>query len=507
MEVREVKEERIRNIALSYYSRKDVLDAIFKFSNKREVSPRYYEGFGKRPDSFQYPSDILALVKKGATSFHCSEEIWNNPLEISTDLNELQLNELREGWDLVIDIDCKWIYYSKKAALAIINVLENHGVENYGVKFSGGKGFHIIVPWAAFPDYFTEEKTSNHFPEYPKAIVLYLKEKSRKFLEKSIKETESDFKKVKGFMGIKCESCNNLSEENFEITLRCDKCSPAYIETFKSSSKNYTKRKCPGCNSELNEAKSEKFYYCNHCDLNSIENKNNFNEQVESIDIFELLGLDVLLVSPRHLFRMPYSLHEKTSLASVVLSKDKIPDFELTDANPLNVKILEFYPVPKKNEAKSLLFEAIDFQKTIDRKEESKKTKYKEKKEFKKIILKEVKDSYFPPSIQKILKGMQDGKKRALFILMNLFRSLGMTMEEVEKRLRDWNKLNNPQLKKGYIDAQLQWHSKHEPVLPPNFNNEIYKAIGVYELDDLSRRVKNPIAYVIRKSGAWKKKK
>lgn len=503
---KEVKEERIRNIALSYYSRKDVLDAMFKFSNNREVSPRYYEGFGKRPDSFQYPTDISALVKKGATSFHCSEEIWSNPLEISTDLNELQLNDLRSGWDLVIDIDCKWIYYSKKAALAIIEVLENHGVKNIGIKFSGGKGFHIIVPWEAFPTEINNVKTSDNFPEYPRAIVNYLKEKSRKFLEQSIKGTESDFKKVRGFIGIKCESCNNLSEENFNITLRCSKCYPAHIETFRSSTKEYRERKCPSCNSKLHKVSIEKFYYCNHCDLNSIENKKNFNEQIESVDVFELLGLDVLLVSPRHLFRMPYSLHEKTSLASVVIPKNKIQSFELTDANPLNVKVLEFYPTPKKNEAKSLLFEAIDFQRNVDRNKENKKIKYKEKKEFKKIILKEVKDDYLPPSIVKILRGMNDGKKRSLFILINLFRSLGMNMEEVEKRLTAWNKLNNPPLKKGYIDAQLQWHSRHKSVLPPNFNNEIYKAIGVYELDELSRKVKNPVSYIIRKSGAWKKK-
>ena len=174
---RDVREERIRNIALSYYSRTDILDAIYAFSSKREVSPRYFEGFGKRPDIFQYPADILSLVKKGATSFHSSEEIWNNPLDLNTELNELQLNDLREGWDLVIDIDCKWIYYSKKAAIAIIKALESHGVTNIGIKFSGGKGFHIIVPWSAFPKYFAGKKTSDMFPDYPRAIVNYLKER------------------------------------------------------------------------------------------------------------------------------------------------------------------------------------------------------------------------------------------------------------------------------------------------------------------------------------------
>ena len=64
-------EKRIRQIALSYYSRQDVQDAIFNFSKDREVVPRYFEGFGKRPDSLQYKSDIFEMVKKGEKSFNC----------------------------------------------------------------------------------------------------------------------------------------------------------------------------------------------------------------------------------------------------------------------------------------------------------------------------------------------------------------------------------------------------------------------------------------------------
>jgi len=101
-----IKEERIRAVALIYYSRSDVKKAIYDFSKNREAVPSYMmEGFGKRPDSFQYPSDITSFVSKGATSFHCSEEIWKDPLSISTDLDEEELNNLREGWDLLIDIE------------------------------------------------------------------------------------------------------------------------------------------------------------------------------------------------------------------------------------------------------------------------------------------------------------------------------------------------------------------------------------------------------------------
>ncbi len=500
------KEQRIRSIAIAYYSRKDILDAIYKFSQKREISPQYFEGFGKRPDSFQYPLDILSLVKKGATSFHCSEELWQDPLKISTDLTKDQYNEIREGWDLVIDIDCNWIDYSKKAASSIIKALEFRGVKNIGVKFSGNKGFHIIVPWQAFPEFIGDKKTSDMFPEWPRAIVNYLKEISRPILEESIKNMGDDFINLKDYIGVKCKTCNNLATENFQITISCRKSHQPHIETLKSSTKEYKKRKCPLCNSDLQEEKREKFYYCNHCELDSIKNKNNFNEKQLSTDIFKILGLDVLLVSPRHLFRMPYSLHEKTSLASIVILKENLNNFSIKDADPLNVKILDFYPKAKKDEATTLLLDAIDFQENLDRKKEVKKAiKYENKKEFKKIEIKNIKDENFPPAIKKILKGMSDGKKRALFILLNFFRSLNIGMEDIEKRINDWNKLNNPKLKDNYITSQLIWHSRHEAVLPPNFNNPIYKEIGVYEMDDLSMKVKNPVNYVVKKSRSFRK--
>ena len=108
MEDISVNEKRIRKITQLYYSRKEVQENIFKFSKNREISPRYFEGFGKRPDSFQFKADIFNLVKKGATSFHCSEEIWEDPLKLITGMSEKEADDLRIGWDLVIDIDCKW---------------------------------------------------------------------------------------------------------------------------------------------------------------------------------------------------------------------------------------------------------------------------------------------------------------------------------------------------------------------------------------------------------------
>lgn len=507
---KELKEKRIRRIALSYYSRKDILDAMYNFSKNREVSPRYFEGFGKRPDSLQYPSDILSFVKKGATSFHCSEELWEDPLEISTDLNELQLKELRTGWDLLIDIDCPWMDYSKKAAQAIVLALESQGVKNIGVKFSGNKGFHIIVPWKAFPKQIGEIKVSDMFPEYPRAIVGFLKERSRYVLLDLIKDMGDDFVKVEGFMGIECKECHNLANENYQITFRCDNHSPPYIETSKLTNEDKIIKECPLCKKELKQKEKIKFHVCNHCNTNSLESPDSFN-QAPTKDIFKILGLDIQLVSSRHLFRMPYSLHEKTSLTSIVIPKDKIEQFNIKDADPLIAKAIEFTPDAEQNEAHQLLVQSIDWQSIQELKKEQNKATYHEvsqhlkKQDFKPVKIANLDEKDFPPTINKILKGMNDGRKRALFILINFFRSLGQPLEETEKKINEWNKKNNPQLKQGYINAQISWHSKNKVVMPPNFDNEIYKAIGVLELDAISKKVKNPMTYVVRKSGAWKK--
>src|SRR3989338_2732045 len=119
------KEARIRAITRLYYSQPKIQEALLAFGMNREVVPRYFEGFGKRPDILQYPSDIMGLVNNGATSFHASEEIWRDPLAISSDMSTEKLNELRKSWDLLIDIDSKYLDYSKIAAKLMIQAIES----------------------------------------------------------------------------------------------------------------------------------------------------------------------------------------------------------------------------------------------------------------------------------------------------------------------------------------------------------------------------------------------
>jgi DNA primase catalytic subunit len=410
------KEQRIRKITQLYYSRQDVQEAIFKFSKNREVIPRYFEGFGKRPDSFQYQGDIFELAKRGATSFHSSEEIWEDPLKIQTGMDENQLNELRIGWDFLIDIDSKYIDYSKIMAKLIIELLNFHGIKNIGIKFSGSKGFHIIIPWKAFPKEINEVQTKNMFPEWPRIITKYIMEKIKENLIEKITDINRPNKYVKDFQAPK-----------------------------------------------------------------------------------EVMP-DLILVSPRHLFRMPYSLHEKTALASVVLDANKIEEFELKDADPMKVEAKNFIPESKEGEAEELIREALDWAKenqlNTNNSEEKIKGKYAD---FKAIELKNLTDQNFPPCVLNILRGLSDGKKRALFILINLFRSVGMDKEEMEKRIEEWNNKNKPPMKKGYVKSQLSWSYRKKPIMPPNCK-EFYEGIGVCVPDQSCTLAKNPVNYVIRKN-------
>ena len=404
------EDKKVYKISTLYYSRKDVQEAIFSFCKNREVVPRYFEGFGKRPDSLEYPDDIMQHVKNNATSFHCSQELWINAMGLATEMSREKLDELRNGWDLLIDIDSKYFDYSKISAELLIQALEFHGVKNIGIKFSGGKGIHIIIPKKAFPQLVRGIETKNMFPEWPRIITRYLNEL------------------------IKPKLISKITELTTKET---------YVKDYEEAAK---------------------------------------------------VMPDLILVSSRHLFRTPYSLHEKTGLASVVIEKNRLKDFNLKIAEPLKAEIKNFYPDCKENEARELLVSALDWYEE----KEKKVSKDNLKRKFEEITIDKAKIIY-PRCIETIMKGMQDGKKRALFILLNYFNSLNLTWEEIEIKLNEWNEKNKPKLRDGYIQSQLNWHKRQKKMLPPNCDKDYYKGIGVCNPDNFCQKIKNPVNYTILK--------
>ena len=417
------KEQRIRKLTSLYYSNPDVQKAIFDFSAGREVVPRYFEGFGKRPDSLQYKGDVFSLIKKGATSLHCSEEIWSDPLKVVTGMSAKQLNEIRTGWDLLLDIDSKYFDYSRVFAKIVVKILNFYGVKHFGMKFSGSKGFHIIIPSKAFPLEINGIKTSEMFPEWPRIITQFVMELSKKELIEKV----TDLTKASSGMS-------------------------KYVKDF--------------------EAPKE-------------------------------VMPDLVLVSPRHLFRMPYSLHEKTSLASVVVTPEELDNFQPRDADPLKVRVRNFMPDSKEGEASELLREALDWHKNKapDETQKASSDGREFKQGFAPVKITDLKEEMLPPSIKRILQGVSDGRKRSLFVILNLFRAIGLEKLDLEKRIKEWNERNEQPLDEKYIQSQLSWSYRNKIVLPPNYDKDYYKGIGIIPTPE-ELRFKNPVSYIARKAQA-----
>ncbi len=423
---------------LKFYKREDIQEEMLRIAEDREVAVRYENGgFGKRPDTLNYKSDILEYAKKGAISFHCSEERWQNPLQISTSLRPSELDELRKGWDLVLDIDCKLLEYSKIAALYTLKVLRHHDIKSITCKFSGNKGFHIAVPFESFPERVGGKLTKELFPDAPRRIAAYIKYLIKDPVSKAILKFEkNDFEKV-------------------------------VQKTGKSPS-----------------------------DIIRVE-KNEFGDEVYHLNAEPFLDIDTILISSRHMFRMPYSFHEKSQLISVPINPDRILSFTRDQAKPenvkTNVKFLDLHVV--RNEASKLLVQAFDF--------EIKEGEDSTKKEFEyEEISDAIPEQLFPPCIKKIFEGLEDGRKRAVFILTNFLLNVGWNQDQIKDRLKEWNKKNKEPLREVYIEGQVRYRvQQKKKILPPNCNNKgYYIDMGVCQRDALCRKVKNPAKYTLLKA-------
>lgn len=521
MEEKSEKEKRVRAITRLYYSNPKVQEALASFSVNREVVPRYFEGFGKRPDTVQYPSDIMGMVNKGATSFHASEEIWNDPLQINADMGSEELSGHRKSWDLLIDIDSPFLDCSKIAAKLIIEALEKHGITNYGIKFSGSKGFHLIVSGKAFPEEYNGQLMKNSFPEWPRVISEYLMQyiKPKYNLEvgkiisfRDIAKRSNKFVKEESKM-IYCSQCNKRAKKGAIATFSCPVCGLTMNRRDYQITKRRLKCVNEGCAGVLEITPGKEYYYCENCKdkenekiaLNSEQHPEYFNE-MRGEDAEQYGKLDLVLVASRHLFRMPYSLHEKTSLASVVITKEQLDGFDPKDADPLRIKILPFIPENREREAEQLLIEALKWKERYTSDEEKlEKKRYAQSgqgKGFENIDFSNVNESMFPAPIKKLLKGLHDGRKRGLFVLLTFLRSLSYQPEKIVEMIQEWNKRNTPPLKEGYLKSQFDWmFRQRKKIMPPNYDNESFYAD--LQLIDKKPESKNPVVDVM-KALKWK---
>jgi hypothetical protein len=423
---------------LEFYSRKEIQKAILDSSLSREIAVKYSTGgFGKRPDILSFEQDVFELAKSGATSFHVSEEHWSNPLLLKPGMTKPQLDKLRTGFDIILDIDTKFIEYSKTTALLLVEALKFNDIKNIGLKFSGGSGFHLGVPFSSLPTEVNNLPTVKLFPDAPRAIAAYLKDMIKSQLRDKILE----------------------------------------ISTLQEISK--------AANKPQNDLM-----------------------EVGLFDPFTIIEIDTVLISNRHMYRAPYSINEKKGLVSVPVSIDEIKNFNLKKARIENIStIKKFLPDTQEKEATQLIIQALDTQNKrpeVILPGDEKPTRQYE------ALKTSIPDEFFPPCIQIIMKGIkEDGRKRALFILINFLRSMGYPMVQVENILKKWNQKNAQPLGESYVLSQLSWHKRQsETVLPPNCSNlSYYKELGIKCPDEICSRSKNPVSFAKRRFFAHKRNK
>ncbi len=401
-----------------YYHQAKIADAIVAFSSDREFAGRTIDGaYGTRPNVIQYRNDFFQMTEN-FYSFHASIERWNNPLLLEAGA---RLDEIRKGWDLVLDLDGNHFEIMKKCAGIMIEALQAHGVNSISIKFSGNKGFHIGIPFEAFPSKVDNLPTKRLFPELPKKIALYLKD----FVEEEFRQELTGMMSAKEFAELVGKPVEEVSKDG-------------------------------------------------------------------RIDPWASANIDTILVSPRHMIRVPYSLHEKSGLASLPIEINKIKSFKKEDATPEKVKTdIEFLSRDAKpNEMTEILSLALSRSKG-ERKREGSERRIERP-------TTKLPPECFPPCIKNILSGVQDGRKRSEFILRCFLNRVGYNWGEIQEMILEWNKKNPTPLKENYLISQITWHKKQEKgIMPPNCENEAYyKDFRV--CDPVKLCSKNPVVTALR---------
>lgn len=433
---KEFSKEELEKI-YNHYNRKEILNEMVRCSINKEVVGSFGGvGYAKRPNIIEYQQDILAEVKRGITSFHASEELWSNPLNISTELKKGETDALRVGWDLILDIDCKELEYSKIAADFIIRALSFNGIKSISCKFSGNHGFHIAVPWEAFPKSINGKETRLLFPEAPRAIAEYLK----LLVERRVGQALFNYEREK-------------------------RSSTPYLELINGMIKT--------C--EIAEGNAQKI-------IKSVTHqKSSDGLELVEFDAFHLVGIDTILINSRHLYRQVYSVNEKSGLISIPINPLKVLFFDKNLARIENNIVSRFKFLERENvqsdEATRLLTDSYDY--VSKKKRDDETTQFLADQEKKESVAKyaeiveKIPEEFFPPQIKKLLEPMQDGKKRAMFILISFLKSCGYNQNEIEVRLTEWNNSHREPLRDTFFKTQIKQASASvEKILPPNYKNK-----------------------------------
>jgi len=421
---------------VNYYSKPEIQKEILSFAKNREVVGSLKDGaYLKRPDTLFYPKDITERVKRGVVSFHCSVEKWPQPMQLSVNLSQEELNNLRKGFDFIIDIDAKVkLEHAVVGSRVVYSFLKDLGVKPT-IKFSGSRGFHVAITSEAFPDKIDFKETRTRYPEVSQAITGFIIEKAREHILEEMIAKEGG---VAALMNTN-PSVSELTPSPFigiDDGTYLPKKEPKYVDNFAGLEKGW---------------------------------------------------------GNRHLFRMPYSLHPKYWLVSIPLKFEDLKDFKLENAKPDRVKTDVKFLVNKKGEATELILRALDW------KAKQPKEIVKPIKRIRPKSKTPVPEEFFPPCMKFILRGLKDGKKRSLFSLATFLRAMNWPTERVEERMSEWNKNNVSPLSERLVRSQLKWHFRQSrELMPANcYSDLFYVSIGVCQPDNFCW--KNPVNYPFRK--------
>jgi hypothetical protein len=168
---------------LAYYGRErtDVAEALFNYGSDRRVTMTTDPGTlgrGGGQMGFRSTTEVLQAAQKALDGMDGSiprkYPAFHGTLARSLP-NTGFMKRPQRGADLVFDIDVKSNYREAfKEGAKIIKFLDFYNAP-YRVKFSGGSGPHIIIPYEAFPD----EVMGGRFERAHKTLFQFVSSRSK----------------------------------------------------------------------------------------------------------------------------------------------------------------------------------------------------------------------------------------------------------------------------------------------------------------------------------------
>jgi len=180
----------LKLVARKVYSNKEIRELLYNFFSHREVMVRTAQNKVIRPAPVINEADIMALVNIGAISFHASIDKYDQER-----IGEGTYNIV--GRDLVVDIDIKYLpkdlgyEHPYELAKEIVKVMYDHVLsrmhcKSLWIKYSGNRGFHIVIPYEEIPKTILGLPFNEYALVFHRSLLLLLKYIAYSYLEDSV---------------------------------------------------------------------------------------------------------------------------------------------------------------------------------------------------------------------------------------------------------------------------------------------------------------------------------